>query len=71
MDISGVSANGAVNAALAQQQVYAQQEAGVSMLKKSIDTQTANALALVNSIPAPPSNQGLPSNLGQNINTTA
>jgi hypothetical protein len=71
MDISGVSANGAVSAALAQQQVYAQQEAGVTMFKKALDTQTANALTLVDSIPRPPSTQGLPSNLGNIINTTA
>ena len=71
MDISGVSAAGAVSAALAQQQVYSQQEAGVTMFKKALDTQAANALALVNSVPASPSTQGLPANLGQNINTTA
>lgn len=71
MDISGVSAAGAVSAALAQQQVYSEQQVGVTMLKKAIDSQAANAMALVNSVPAPPSSQGLPANLGQNINTTA
>ena len=70
MDISGVSAAGAVSAALAQKQVYSEQEAGVAMLKKAIDSQAANALALVNSVPAPPNTQSLPTNLGQNINTT-
>lgn len=71
MDISGVSAAGAVSALLAQQQVHTQQQVGVSMFKKALDTQTSNALALIADIPKPPSTQGLPSNLGQNINTTA
>ena len=68
-----ISANGAVNAALAQQDVYAQQNTQVSMLKKAIDVQTEGALALISSVPTPPSpsSQGLPPNLGQNINTTA
>lgn len=75
MDIANVSAAGAVSAALAQQQVYAQNEAGVSMLKKAIDTQAANALSLIASVPQLPqtsavSNQGLPANLGQHINRT-
>lgn len=71
MDMSGVSANGLVGALLAQQQVQAQEQVGVAMLKKSLDTQTQGALALIQSIPQPPSTQGLPANLGQNINTTA
>ena len=71
MDISGVSASGAVSAALAQQQVYTQEQAGVSMLKKSIDTQTQNALTLIQALPQAPSTQGLPANLGNHINTTA
>lgn len=71
MDVSGVSAAGAVSAALAQQQVYSQQEAGVTMFKKALDTQTQSALALIEAIPQAPSAQGLPANLGQNINTTA
>lgn len=71
MDISGVSAAGAVSAVLAQQQVYSQQQAGVTMFKKSLDTQTQAALSLIQAIPQPPSSQGLPSNLGNHINTTA
>lgn len=71
MDISGVSASGAVSAALAQKEVYSQQEVGVAMFKKALDTQTQSALALIEAIPQAPSNQGLPPNLGQNINTTA
>lgn len=71
MDISGVSASGAVSAALAQQQVYAQDQVSVSMFKKALDTQSQNAMALIESLPQPVSNQGLPANLGNNINTTA
>ncbi|AZR83073.1 YjfB family protein [Thiomicrospira sp. S5] len=66
-----VSANGAVNAAMQQQQVYAQQEAQISMLKKAMDVQTQGALSLIESLPTPaPSTQGLPPNLGNNINVT-
>lgn len=71
MDISGVSANGAVNAALAQQQVHQQGEVQVSLFKKALDTQTENAMALIDSLPQAPTRQGLPANLGNNINTTA
>ena len=41
----------------------------MTMLKKSIDIAAQNALALINAIPQPVGK--LPSNLGQNINTTA
>lgn len=71
MDISGVSAGGAVAAALAQKEVYAQGDVQVTMLKKALDTQTEGALALINALPKTPSTQGLPANLGQNINTKA
>ena len=71
MDISGVSANGAVSAVLAQQQVQAQGDVQVTMLKKALDTQTEGALALINALPNANSTQGLPPNLGQNINTQA
>ncbi|WP_319558167.1 YjfB family protein [Thiomicrorhabdus sp.] len=71
MDISGVSAAGAVSAVLAQQQVYTQEQAGVSILKKSLDMQSQNALTLIQSIPQASSTQGLPPNLSNNINTTA
>ena len=47
--------------------------AGTSVLKKAIDMQAQTALILIDSIPQTqtvnPAN--LPSNLGQNINTTA
>ncbi|HEX7644557.1 MAG TPA: YjfB family protein [Burkholderiaceae bacterium] len=43
---------------------------GVAVLKKAIDIESSSALALLQALPAPaPAN--LPSNLGQNINTTA
>lgn len=71
MDISGVSAGGAVSAALAQKEVYAQGDAQVTMLKKAIDTETQGAMQLINALPQAPSAQNLPANLGQNINTTA
>lgn len=71
MDISNVSAGGMVSAALAQKEVYAQDQVSVSMFKKALDTQTQNAMALVESIPQVQSNQGLPANLGNNINTQA
>ncbi|MPQ77191.1 putative motility protein [Hydrogenovibrio sp. JE_KL2] len=54
------------------QQGQAQQAAQISMLKKSMDMQSQGALALIESLPsATPSTQGLPPNLGNNINTTA
>ena len=71
MDISGVSASGAVSAVLAQQQVYTQQQAGVTMFKKALDTQTQGAMTLIQSIPQAPTSQSLPAHLGQNINVKA
>ncbi|WP_321325068.1 YjfB family protein [Thiomicrorhabdus sp.] len=72
MDISNVSVNGAVSAVLAQKEVYNQEQVSVGMLKKALDTQTQSALALIESIPQiTPTTQGLPANLGNNINTTA
>lgn len=44
---------------------------GMTMLKKSIDIEAQGAMALINAIPQPQSSAHLPSNLGQNINTTA
>lgn len=66
-----ISPNGAVNAALAQQNVNTQQNVQVSMLKKAIDVQSEGALALINSLPTAPTTQGLPGNVGKNINKTA
>ena len=44
---------------------------GVAILKKSIDIQSQSALELLQAIPSPAPASNLPSNLGQNINTTA
>lgn len=67
-----ISPNQAVSMAMSTQQVQAQQEAQISMLKKAMDMQGQSALALIESLPsATPSTQGLPPNLGNNINTTA
>ncbi|GAB6071385.1 hypothetical protein JCM30760_24820 [Thiomicrorhabdus hydrogeniphila] len=72
MDIAHVSANSLVSAAIEQQQVNSQQQASISMFKKAIDNQTQSALALIESIPQiTPTTQGLPENLGNNLNTTA
>ncbi|MBN2606164.1 YjfB family protein [Hydrogenovibrio sp. JE_KL2] len=67
-----ISPNQAVSMAMTMQQGQAQQAAQISMLKKSMDMQSQGALALIESLPsATPSTQGLPPNLGNNINTTA
>ena len=45
---------------------------GLSVLKKAIDIEAQNAMALIAAIPQPQqSAANLPPNLGQNINTTA
>lgn len=66
-----ISANAAVSAAMMQKQAGAHQEVQVSMFKKALDTQTQGAMALIEAIPKPQSTQGLPPNLGNNINVTA
>lgn len=71
MDISGVSANAVVNAVLGQQQANTQEAVQVTMLKKTLDTQSQGVLSLIDSIPGVSSRQGLPDNLGNTINTTA
>ena len=47
--------------------------AGMSVLKKTLNTQAQGAAALVNSLPQPAktTSANLPSHLGQNIDTTA
>lgn len=76
MDISGASASSIAQHLNRQDQAQAQTQAQMSMFKKAIDTQADNAMALVESIPSPTGamatpSQALPSNLGQNINTSA
>lgn len=44
---------------------------GVTVLKKALDMEAQNAAALIDALPQPPQAQNLPSNLGQNVNTTA
>ena len=44
---------------------------GVAVLKKSIDAASNSALELLQALPSPTPASNLPSNLGQNINTTA
>jgi hypothetical protein len=45
---------------------------GMTVLKKSIDIEAQAAMTLINAIPQPQQQAvGLPSHLGQNINTTA
>ena len=46
---------------------------GIAVLKKSIDSEAQGAMALINAIPQPPQSNStnLPSNLGQNIDVTA
>lgn len=66
--IEGVSAAGAVAAALAQREEYAKQDVQVAVLKKALDAQAEGAVTLLDSVAPMPS---LPPHLGQNVNTTA
>lgn len=63
MDVGNI-ANLATSMALAR----TDQAIGIAVLKKALDAQASGAIALIAAIPAP---QNLPSNLGQNVNTTA
>lgn len=57
------------SAALAQN---AGTDAGIAVLKKSIDIEAQSSMALINALPQPQHSPAfLPPNLGQNINTTA
>ena len=57
------------NSALAQS---ANDEVGLAVLKKAMDIEARNAMALLDAIPQPAKNPAnLPPHLGQNINTTA
>ena len=47
------------------------QAVGIAVLKKALDAESATANALLDSMPPVESTSNLPSNLGQNINTTA
>lgn len=63
MDVSAIAA--ATNAFSAAQVGDAVQ---ISVLKKAQEVEAQGAVALVNALPEP---AGLPSHLGQNVNTTA
>jgi hypothetical protein len=47
------------------------QNIGVAVLKKSIDIASNGVLELLSAVPSPTPAANLPSNLGQNVNTTA
>lgn len=47
-------------------------EVGAEALQKALETQAANAAALINALPQPEkTSANLPDHLGQNVNTTA
>ena len=50
-------------------QTRVNQEVGVAVFKKALDAQASSAMALIDALP--PTTPNLPSNLGQNVNTTA
>ncbi len=62
MDVNGIASLSTSLAA-----IKSNQEIGIAVLKKAMDTERAGAAALIDAIPSP----NLPSHLGQNINTTA
>ncbi len=64
-----VSSIASLSTALATNQTNT--EIGVTMLKKSIDEQSSSVEQLLSTVQAPTPASNLPSNLGQNINTTA
>lgn len=64
MDITTVSGMASLATSMAQTQT--QQQAGIAVLKKAMDIESSNAMALIQAIPPAPSG-----NVGQNINTTA
>ena len=66
-----MSVNSIASLSTAMAATQTNQEIGVAMLKKSIDIASNSELALLSSVSAPTPAANLPSNLGQNINTTA
>lgn len=63
--INSSAINSAVN------QVSAENQRSVLVLKKALDSQAQTAAALIQALPQPPSTNGLPPNLGRTINTAA
>ncbi len=66
-----ISPEQAVSMAVNMKQSQTHEQVGISMLKKAIDVQAEGALALINALPSAPSTQGLPANLGNNVNVKA
>lgn len=66
MNISGVSS--AVTASVNAASASPESSAGVSVLKKALDTQAAGAVALINALPKAGGSVG---SLGNNLNVTA
>ena len=52
------------------QQAKTSQDVSIAVLKKALDAQSTNALALLEALP-PVTSANLPAHLGQNVNTTA
>ncbi len=67
MDVSGVSNGSQSNISDA----GVSQSVQIDVLKKAINTDQSNALALIQAVPQPPATPNLPPNLGNNVNTTA
>ncbi|CAN5842229.1 hypothetical protein BH11PSE12_BH11PSE12_01680 [soil metagenome] len=66
MDVTGIA-----NVATTLADVGTSQAVSIAVLKKALDISAENATALIRAIPDIKSVPNLPSNLGQNINTTA
>lgn len=64
MDINNIGSNVSVQGAPGS----LAQDVSIKVFKKALDAQASTALQLINSIPVKSAN--LPSNLGQNINTS-
>jgi len=67
MGVSGVSGDSQNNISDA----GVSQSVQLDVLKKAINTDQSNALALIQAVPQPPTTPNLPPNLGNNVNTTA
>jgi len=65
MNITGVA-----NLAASMSDTGQSQAVGMAVLKKALEAETQTAAALLQALPPVPSSR-LPSNLGQNINTSA
>lgn len=66
MNLTGVA-----NLATSISNTGADQEVGIAVLKKALDSEASTAAALLQALPPVDNSPRLPPNLGQNINTTA